>query len=509
MNENNEPNFSPFSDPYTPPEKTPIHFSVKDWLFVPVSLLLAWLCMRAYSAVGFFSYGPAGLGVAVFVTALLAAVFLRLGKAVHLNAYAILYTVCAFLLGVSCFTGGGYAEYFLNAFAALLAGTLAVFSLSGQLTRPEASPSQFFEAIGLFFTSIFRHFFAPFRALGGLMRSDKKRLGGVLIGLLCATPVLAVVLALLASADAVFSGIFENIGDWFARNDFFYWLWKIMRIVFVALLFFSGLYFLTQPREVSSQTPLSSPEDEKPRSAASFVTVLVLLCTVYLVFAVIQIVFLFGGAETAAMKGGYAQYARSGFFQLVAVAAINLCVVLAAGEWAKHCAENARTALRVLSLALLTLTLIILASAVYRMALYISVYALSTLRLLTLWAMFVILVSLFAAAWKTLRPEFRFFRVLLLVTLCSWTLLALLNPHRIIAEYNVSAFLRGQVWQIDIHYLVDGFSEGPDILPALYRLRDSGLYPNANELSGIIGELEAWDVGPWEYVHLYNLLPHR
>lgn len=499
---------TPPAPPYeTAPQRPPLRFTVKDWLFVPVALLLGWLCMGAYNATSFLDYGPAGLGVTVFVTALLAAVFVRLGKKVHLNSFSLFCTACAFLLGLSSFLGGNAAMYFINAFITLAVGILAVFSLSGQLRKPNATLSQFGEAMGLFFKSIFRYSFTPFRALGSLRRGDKKRTYGILIGLLCAIPVLAIVLALLISADSVFSGMFTNIGDWIGDTDFPRWLWKAVRVVLVGLLFFSGLYFLTQTRSAPQQAQSDAQETKQPHAAAPFVTVLVLLDIVYVVFSVIQIVFLFGGAETATMQGGYAQYARSGFFQLVAVTAINLCAVLLTVLWAKRCTESGRLALRVLALVLLGLTLIILASAVFRMSLYISVYALSMLRLLTLWAMFVILVSIFAAAWKTLHPEFNFWRVLFLVALCSWTLLSLIGPMRIIAEYNVSAFISGQVAQFDLQYFEAAIGWNGEILPALRRLQESGMYSNANELKWAISRVQNNSDVIWTHLHLHDLLP--
>ena len=516
MNENEfsskskkEPFVNPYQDPAQNFPKPPVHFTAKDWIFLAVSVLLAWLCFSAYGLKRFAensseSFCASGLGAALFVTALLAAVYFRLGRSAHINRYSIFYTACTFLLGWSNFFSGDLSMYFLNAFVTLGVGVLAVFSLSGQLYRPEAGFARCAEAVGLLFTAIFRYFAAPFRALGGLMKSDRKRWGGVAIGLLCAIPLLALVLALLSSADAVFGGLFSAFGDWLERTDLLHWLFRLLRLLLTALLFCSGLYFLTQARKKpESFTPPTESED-KPRNAAPFITVMVLLCVVYLVFAVIQIVFLFGGAETAAMQGGYAQYARSGFFQLVAVAAINLGAVLLAAQWSGKCAPKSAQVLRGFSMTVLALTLIILASASYRMALYISVYALSLLRLLTLWAMLMILVGLFAAAWKLLKPDFRFFRVLLLVSLCTWTLLSLAAPRRVIAEYNVSAYISGSVAQVDLDYLTDGISR-KEVLHAFYRLRESGKYPDAEVLDTRIRHAERDRAAHWTALHAYDL----
>ena len=500
-----------YQTPYPPsePPKQHLRFTAKDWIFAAVSLLLAWLCMTAYSAKGFLDHGAAGLAVALFVTALLAAILLRLGKAAKADAFGVFCAVCALLLGWSCFLCSNLWLYVLNAFAALCAVILAAFSLSGQLRRAAATAGQFFEAIGLFFLSIFRYFPAPFQALGTQMRGDRKRLGGVLIGLACALPVLVIVLLLLSSADAVFGGIFTSISDWLRETNLLRWLWWLVRILFVALLFCSGLYFLTQPRAAAAPQAPAQTQEQPARSAAPFVTVLVLLNVVYAVFAVIQVVYLFGGAETAAMQGGYAQYARSGFFQLVAVAFINLVAVLLTALWLPRCEAGPRRALQVLSLLLCALTLVILASAVYRMGLYISVYGLSLLRLLTLWGMLVILAGLVAGAVKTLKPTFLFFRVFFIFALASWVLLNLACPARLIAEYNVSAYLSGAVETFDLSYVTDDlvFFHEADVLHALRRLSGTGVYPDQTKLVEAIREIESHQgASPWAFLHIWDLV---
>ena len=503
--------YPPPQYPYQPPAppKPPLRFTAKDWIFLAVSLLLAWLCMTAYSVGGTVDHGTAGLGVAVFVTALLAAILLRLGRSLRFDAFGVFCAVCTLLLGWSCFLCSNGWLYGLNAFAALCAGILAAFSLSGQLRCAAATVGQFFEAIGLFFLSIFRYFPAPFQALGTQVRGDRKRLYGVLIGLLCAVPLLAIVLLLLSSADAVFGGIFTSLADWLRETNLLRWLWWLVRLLFVALLFCSGLYFLTRPRAAAAPQAQTQPQAQPTRSAAPFVTVLVLLNVVYAVFAVIQVVYLFGGAETAAMQGGYAQYARSGFFQLVAVAFINLVAVLLTALWLPRCAEKPRRALQALSLLLGALTLVILASAVCRMGLYISVYGLSLLRLLTLWAMLVILVGLVAAAVKTLRPTFLFFRVFFLFALASWVLLNLACPSRLIAEYNVSAYLSGAVETFDLSYVAEDLViyQNADVLHALRRLADAGVYPQRAALAETIQAIEAQrGTAPWAYLHVWDLI---
>ena len=166
------------------------------------------------------------------------------------------------------------------------------------------------------------------------------------------------------------------------------------------------------------------------------------------------------------MAGGWAEYARSGFFQLVAVAAINLTLCLAGTDGERFASHGGRL-LRGLYALLLALTAVILASAFRRMCLYIDAYGLSVLRLLTLWAMAVIAFGILMAGWKLCRPGVSFFRAAGVFALGLWCAMALAGPGRLIANYNADRYLSGELTEVDAGYLR---GLGCDALPALRAL---------------------------------------
>lgn len=194
-------------------------------------------------------------------------------------------------------------------------------------------------------------------------------------------------------------------------------------------------------------------------------TALALLALVHIAFCAVQFTYHFGGAEAAAMQGGWAEYARRGFYQLVLVAAIDLGFVLV-------CAVNGgrSKAEKALSLLVCALTLVILASAFWRMRLYILAYGLSMLRAMTLWAMAFILLCLALAAVKVLRPGFRFWPWFAALGLYGWVLFNAVGVDARIADYNVDAYLDGRLSQVDVYYLS---SLSPSALPALERLYEA------------------------------------
>lgn len=358
-----------------------------------------------------------GWGITAFVFVFYAVVFVCLGKKVHPTKGAIFLTASALLLALSCGLYHRFEMTIINCFVILGLSAIASFSLSGHLVRNWNDAGVLWEAPALACKALFKNFVLPFRA-ARVVRGQSLVLA--LLGISVAIPLLALVIALLCSADAVFDGLVRNMGSWTAQQNLGIVIWKALRWVVLALMLFSALYYI---RHESKQDVKSTSETgELSFSSVPAAVVVALLDAVYVVFCAIQFAFLFGGAETAAMSGGYAEYARSGFFQLVAVAAINLCAVLScASFFIPHASSNdGKKALQALSAMLLAATAVILVSAAWRMGLYISVYGFTFLRLLTIWGMLVVLVSLIAALLKLIKSEFKFFRVFFSYSIASW-----------------------------------------------------------------------------------------
>lgn len=438
-------------------------FSHRDWITLAVSLGLAALWFSVFGLEHLFrAYVPAGLGTTLYVLALFAAVLFRLGRRAVWNLTTVLLAAACVLLAVNCCVYTNSWVALINCVILLGTGALEVFALAGRLECAPGSARSIGCTLRQSAAALFTNVDKPFRALGRLSPSGKKRLGGAALGVVLTAPVLAVVLALLVSADAVFGSLFSSISDWLASMNIGVSLWRFVRTAVLGLMLFSALYYLTAPA-----SPRSADGRRTFAPATPFITALTLLDVVYAVFVFIQFAFLFGGRPTAAISGGYAEYARSGFFQLVAVAAINLAAVLTTSLCVHPCSGGAK-ALRALSSLLLGFTAVILASALYRMCLYISAYGLSFLRALTLFGMAFIAVLLAAAFIKVFCPQTRFWPVFLAAGLSIWLVFAYVNIDARIAEYNVDAYLSGELDEIDIDYLTQSLA--PESLPAIKKL---------------------------------------
>jgi hypothetical protein len=199
-----------------------------------------------------------------------------------------------------------------------------------------------------------------------------------------------------------------------------------------------------------------------------WVTALVMLDVLFALFVTVQITVLFGGREHVLETSGltYAQYARSGFFQLVAVAALTLLVLGFFARYARRVGSRDDLLLKLLGGVLVLLTLIVLASALKRLLLYEEVYGFTRLRVAVhasiFWLTGMFCMVSIAGARMNARWLPRGVVIFSSVALLAFTAI---RPDALIAERNVERFER--TGKIDVSYLA-GLS--PDAVPALARL---------------------------------------
>ncbi len=306
------------------------------------------------------------------------------------------------------------------------------------------------------------------------------------MGLIVSVPVLAVAMLLLCSADEVFAGVFTGLLDRLYGADAWALLAKPLLFLLLGLLAFSFLYAQTALERLPER------EAKPPFPAGALALPMLLLCALYALFAAVQFIYLFGGREAAAMRGGYAQYARSGFFELAAICALNL---LLAGVAVRR--SGGAIIVRAAAVGMYAFTMVMLASSAWRMSLYTARYGLSFLRLITYWGIFAMAAVTLAAAWHAVRLGARTWSAAFTVIVASWLLFAYANPEGVIAKYNV----RSAGARVDAEYL-SGLS--PDALAALKLLARENAAADA--AASRIGESYR-DVSAYEWSLTCRLLP--
>ncbi len=346
--------------------------------------------------------------------------------------------------------------------------------LSGGQKLPWWRPAMLWERACLLLSGFFSRLGAFPAALSPGRSGAGRRLGSAALGCAGAAALLAVLVPSLASADALFG---LATADLRALLDLP--LTEAVAAAVMTPFFFSLVYSLRHPR------PLPQPA-EKPRRGADgliFALMLAAAAAVYLLFLSVQTAGLFGGADYLAAKGlSYAEWARSGFFQMVRVTVLNLVLLLSAVHWSRR--EGAAwRAVRLLSALLTAESLLLLLSAAVRMTLYVEAYGLSFKRLLTYWGMGMMALFLLAAARKVRRPDFRFCQAAFPLALAGWLVLHCVPLDYLTAKDQVDRYLSGESATIDVEYLLYGLS-----------------YDALSQLERLDGDLRCTAYGDWDAV---------
>ena len=199
---------------------------------------------------------------------------------------------------------------------------------------------------------------------------ERRRSAAFLRGVALALPLLVVLGLLLASADAVFAGFFQGWSPLTAISH--------AALLGVGAWGMAGLLRLTSAERPPAVSVL-------PFRLGHVETTVILgsLVALFAAFAVAQLVVVSGGGrhviETAGLT--YAEYARTGFFQLLAVAGITLVALVGLRAVTDVSDPGHRRLFTVLAEAAIVLTLVIVGVALRRLGIYQDAYGLTMLRL--------------------------------------------------------------------------------------------------------------------------------
>ena len=289
-------------------------------------------------------------GIGIVAVALLVALAAWLGTGSSLDLW-LFGTAALALVGIAAISDAGWVVA-IDLLAAIVLGTLAVGGAT--LLAP----------------------IAPVRALGSVPEITPRPNAAVVpvargIGLVGIVTVPFA--ALLISADAAFAAIANDIP--FPATD----LWPARGAVFAVVLAGAlglGLVRREQFRQLSIQ-------HARALRPIEWILPLAALVALFVAFVGVQVTVLFGGRDHVLRTTGltYAEYARSGYWQLLATAVLTLAVIAAALRLADTPRRSHRVTLRALLAALCGLTLVLLASALHRLDLYESAFGLTRLRL--------------------------------------------------------------------------------------------------------------------------------
>jgi hypothetical protein len=296
-----------------------------------------------------------------------------------------------------------------------------------------------------------------------------RHVAAVARGSAIALPLIILFGGLFISADAVFASIVTDV----VRFDLDT---LASHILLTGFLTWVSVGYLR-----GSLTGAPLPVSGAPRPLLTITelgTALGLVGLLFLVFVIVQFRYLFGGSDLVHVTPGltYAEYARRGFFELVAVVVLMRPLLLAADSVLRRSRTRDEVVFRVLAGAHIVLVLAVLASAMQRMRLYQAVYGLTEDRFYAtgmLLMMGAVLLWFAATVLRGRRGSFAFGT--LIIAGATGVVLNAVNPDAIIARVNIAragTALPGTQQQLDVAYATSLSADAvPVLIDALPEIR--------------------------------------
>ncbi len=435
-------------------KRLPFSLEKRDLVFAGISAALTLFGV----IVGLWGGFRAGFAAAFLLNFVTLSVYLGKGKTP--DAYG---TLCG-LLSLSLLPGfvltSNEAVRFLNVIGASVLSVLWFASLSGRAVP--AGELGLVKAVGVPLLDSPGNLDLTMR---GLLRGGERRKRSlkIILGVLCAVPVLCVVIPLLTKSDAAFEGLLKNVFSGLGR--------LAAQLAVAVLLILPVLSFSFSLRKQEKQTaPMREGKGLDPAFLTAFLSVLGVAYAVYLFSQLAYFFTAFQGILPAGYDFSYAEYARRGFFELCGVAAVNLALILGVLLFARKKEGRLPASLKALGTYLSLFTLVLIGTALAKMALYIKNYGMTVLRLgVSAFTVFMGVVFLTVIA----RIYIKRVRVLQVSAVAAALVLAALgicNMNGTAARYNYSAYLSGALQELDVSYLGQ---LGPEGVPYLVEIMEN------------------------------------
>ena len=455
----------------TPIKKEPKYkFETLDIIMLPVVFILAFLCIKYYNLnTGMVTLGlGATLYIVLYVISVLA--YAKL-KAVKFNSESIILSVLMILLAIS-FTV--FYNYSLNIFMQIAMNFMLIYlpvTVFNKLIKSETSALILYDYINaLVFIPIHNatsFWICMFSKRGKSISSTKtKYFLYIFLGLLIGTPFIMIVIFLLSSADATFKNIFDHLFNFDINvpENIGTLIWSLpMATYLYALIYGSSVEDNSKYFNIDWFNKTMDNAASIPR--LSLYTVNAVICCFYILFIGIQAIYfidILGGSLPADFT--YSDYARRGFFELLTVALINIVFIVVAKILSVKNENNKYMRIHILLNSILTLVLISVAFA--KMYLYISTYGLTTLRIIpSVFMIFLCFVFAFIIMGE-FKKNFPVTKLSFYTGNILFVLLCLSNIDAVVAQYNLNAYIKGNLPHYDLYDLEESDMAA---MPVIYK----------------------------------------
>lgn len=360
------------------------------------------------------------------------------------------------------------------------------------------------------FPQSLRHWPAAVKLLSrgqGTMKNERKQVVvRVLIGLLISAPLLLIVTSLLSTADGVFNQLLEEFPRYFDNISIGEGIARVLWVILLSLGMFGFVRGFTDSKSyigsysANKSGSLAGPDVTGQEAAESIgiddpviiTTVLAAVNAVYMLFVSVQFSYLFGAWEGILPDDKtYADYARSGFFELILVTSINFAILLLSLLAVRKAGGRLKRVIQTLLYILVLCSMVMLYSAYSRLTLYEEAYGYTYIRFLVHAFMIFLGLLLILAAVRISRAQFPLLKWYIVLGLLSYVLMNYIGMDHIIAKQNMERYASSG--SLDADYLA---RLSADVVPELidFSKKEQGILDEAlhSRLAERVQPLRDW-----------------
>ena len=302
----------------------------------------------------------------------------------------------------------------------------------------------------------FTRFLLPFKWLLEINTQKATLVKRIVTAVAIAIPCGFILIVILANADMVFSikteSFFDGLLSVISGNTLFKGIIGIVMGLFLFGIVYNSYHTIAQPTQTQKQYK------------GDLVIINILISTIlviYTLFVAIQFKYLFAGST---LPNGltYTQYARKGFFELLALTGVNIAAILTVTKLTKTHEGGWLKFTKVLCHYLCAITIVLLVSSFYRMFLYTNDDGLTRLRFFVMGFLAFEAIGLVITFIYIHKPKFNIVLVYTLLALTYYAVLNIVPADNIIAKNQIDKYLKNQ--RKDVTYT---FTLSADAVPAM------------------------------------------
>ena len=254
--------------------------------------------------------------------------------------------------------------------------------------------------------------------------------------------IVGIVLILLSSADEIFANLFSGIGNIFKNINIKSISSFVLRSILVIIIYILILNSIFKIQK-ENKKEINYLKNKKALDKFTVKLLLISLNLIYLIFCFIQVKSLFLERTNMNSSFNYANYARTGFFQLMFVTFINFIIILVTNR-------NSKKSVKILNVLLVIFTIIIAISSMYRMYMYSSEYGFTYLRIFVYIILITEIITFIPILIYIFNDKIDFLKWCFIISIIVYCSINYINIENIIVNQNIN---KEDSSKIDYEYL--------------------------------------------------------